>query len=186
MTMASELTCKEFKIRLAASIIAGGDKVAQIREYRPASDVGVEGSNYRWNDIVGLEGILSCGKDDEFGNFSAEIDYANIVGQEKAGEAGVRLTHLAVATTCALTSSPQSDCYIFAMSMAERATQQFKRETERGERLPVGDADVELFKDVDAEFNLKPGNVFWMIGPENQHDMKNDRLPLSPSRRDAD
>lgn len=181
---AAPLTCDGFKARLASAIAEGGDKVAQIKDYGAPSEAGDLGKVYKWSDIVGLEGNLTCGGDDKFRSFSASINYDEVKSMDEAGSAGVRLTHLASSSVCALVSSPNSSCFVLAASMFQSALTEAKDKRERGERQISSEVDYDVAPGIEAAATVGPGDVSWMIGAGNFVSVDEGRPALAPKRKE--
>lgn len=179
---AAPLTCEMFKERLHNVVDREGNKIAQINHYRLVYDGGDAGRRYEWDDIVNLSGNLNCGKNDEFVDFSVELDPGN--GLKAVDHA--RMAVLASTSVCALTSSDHDACFAFVQKMLTVSTKQFKTEVDRGEKYPSGSCDFFLFDKVDAEYDVSAASFMWTVGPGTFGPMSSDQVPLNPSRRDAD
>ncbi len=182
---ASLLTCTDFRHRLTDAISEGGGKVAQADPFVQERDDPGIGKKFSWKGIVGLDGGLSCGPQNQFESFSAEIDTTDTNTYDKFQGVASRLVNLAAASVRALTSSPYSEAEKFAVTMFGAAVRGMKAEVDRGERMPAGMNDTYLYPEVDAEFAITPVGVSWLLGPQNGHSMDAARLPLVPELRDG-
>lgn len=179
---ASPLTCEMFKQRLHQMIDRDGNHIAQIEHYRFDGPDTDGGKSYVWDDIVGLNGSLSCGPKDEFGDFTASMPLDNGLKAIVYG----RFVKLASLTTCALSSSDEPQCFEFANKMLDVGVSDLKKQVDRGEKYPVGTCDFYLFGKIDAELDVRLSSFDWSVGPGKFQTMEEARLPLDPSRRDAD